>query len=108
MGSGDNGRESLEEALERTIEELSLLIGKKLVGVALSTYALELVFEDCRVVAVSPSPGIPELRVSSLEEGECRCLKECLEKHGIGREETQDCMDACIESTYEEAGGGED
>ncbi|WP_156315776.1 hypothetical protein [Aeropyrum camini] len=32
----DNGRESLEEALERTLEELSLLIGKRLVGVALA------------------------------------------------------------------------
>ncbi len=87
----ERGGDWVDEALEA----LSAFIGKRVAGVAVSPGAVELIFEDCSVLSISESSGAL-LGVDRLREDECRCLRKCLEAHGIAREETQECMDECL------------
>ena len=97
MAEDSNGGWGLEDLAD----ELTELIGKRVVGVALAGSTLEIVFDDCTTLALHAGGSQTELAIDRLGSGECRCLKQCLEKHDIGSLDIQDCMDSCVESSWE-------
>ena len=103
--NGGDGERGFEEWVDRTVEAMSTLIGKRVAGVAVSPGLVELVFDDCDVLSIRLGAA-EAIEVYRLSEGECRCLRKCLEAHGLATEATQKCMDECLEEVYGGEGGG--
>ena len=102
MSGESNGERGVEEWMEEAADLLATLIGKRVAGVALSPDSVELVFDDCTVLGVKGGPEAL-VEVDTLNDFECGCLRRCIEAYGIAREETQECMEKCLEG----GGGGQ-
>jgi len=93
-----NGENEIIETVEELLDSLTQFIGQRLVGIGLEGNHLQLLFEDCGVVKLALSGSEPVLvEIGGLPEDECRCLKHCIEKHGVGSEELGDCMEDCLQ-----------
>ncbi len=93
--NGDSGN-GLGGWMEELAEGLTGLIGKRVAGIAATPYSVDVVFDDCTTLTIHMEPQTA-ISLDELDEDECRCLKKCIGRHGLASEETQDCMDECIE-----------